>query len=56
MAIHIDQITSEVLVEADPQGSAAQTADEGQALGRTLEQLARLVEDRRRVSAEGFDD
>lgn len=56
MAVHIDEITSEVLAEANPMGSAAGTADENQALRRTLEQLARLAEDRRRVAAEGFDD
>lgn len=56
MAVHIDEITSEVLAEPAPAGTAPATPEEAQTFGRTLEQLARRVEDLRRVAAEGFDD
>lgn len=56
MPVHIDEITSEVTAEPEPMGSAAEASGEGATFHQTLDQLARLAEDRRRVAAEGFDD
>ncbi len=57
MPIHIDELTSEIVPDATaPAASGGAASEEAQAWTRTLEQLATLVADRRRVAAEGFDD
>lgn len=57
MAVHIDEMTSEVIAESEPSpsGEAAQ-ATNWERLAQLREFHARLVRDRLRTAAEGFDD
>ena len=56
MAVHIDEVTSEVTAEAEPARTAATSGEEGVSFPRMLDRLARWQEDLRRLAAEGFDD
>ncbi|MGE3309005.1 MAG: hypothetical protein AB7O66_03475 [Limisphaerales bacterium] len=56
MPVHLDQLTSEVVPEPEPQGVPVEPREGAIEPSRLSQLLARLAEDRRRVAAEGFDD
>lgn len=56
MAVHIDEVTSEVTAETEPARTAATSGDDGVSFTRVLDRFGRWQEDRRRIAAEGFDD
>jgi hypothetical protein len=57
MPIHVDEMTSEVIPESEPvwSGGSAE-ANSWEALAQLRDQQARLLRDRLRTAAEGFDD
>ncbi len=58
MAVHVDQVTSEVIAEPEPgaaQGAGA-PAEWWEELDRFRKSKSRLMRDHQRTCAEGFDD
>ena len=57
MGTHVDELVNEVAVEPEPAASpVAAPPTDWETLARLREQRARLMEDRWRTAAEGFDD
>lgn len=56
MAVHVDEMVSDVTAEAAPQTEAAGVTVEWRELERMRETQARMMRDRRRTEAEGYDD
>lgn len=57
MATHVDELVSDISVEPEPDTAApAGPPADWESLARLREQRIRLMEDRWRTAAEGFDD
>ena len=56
MAVHIDEMVSDVTAEAAPQAEPAGQTGEWRDLERLREAHARMMRDRRRTEAEDYDD
>jgi len=56
MAVHIDQITSEVIPEAEPASSGTGEGSSLVDMEQLREMQTILFWDRRRTAAEGYDD
>ncbi len=55
MAVHVDEMTSEVSAEAEPPAAAGE-AVKWQELEQLRDAHAEMARDRRRTAAEGYDD
>jgi hypothetical protein len=56
MAVHVDEIVSNVTAEAAPQTEPAGQTVEWREMERMCEAHARMMRDRLRTEAEGYDD
>jgi hypothetical protein len=56
MAIHVDEMVSDVTAELEPQSVAAGESAEWQELEKLRDAQSQLRCDRRRTEAEGYDD
>jgi hypothetical protein len=57
MPVHIDQMTSEVVPESEPaSGGGYGETPSWEEMAQLRDQQARLLRDRLRTAAEGFDD
>ena len=56
MPVHIDQVTSEVSLEAEPLEAPIAASTVWQELDRVVQLPARRQRDRLRTACEGFDD
>ncbi len=56
MAVHVDEMVSDVTAEAAPQAAPAGESVKWQELERLREANAQMTRDRRRTEAEGYDD
>lgn len=56
MPVHIGEITTEVVPEAEPLGAAPVPKMDWQEIDRTAQLISRQIRDRLRTAAEGFDD
>ena len=56
MAVHVENLTSEVIPEPESASQAAAGAPDSEQLDKARWARSRLARDRARVAAEGFDD
>jgi len=56
MAVHVDEMVSDVTTEAAPPTAAASATVTWQELEQMREAHAQMVRDQRRTEAEGYDD
>jgi hypothetical protein len=56
MPVHIDQMTSEVIPESEPASGGNEESTSWEALAQLRDRQARILRDRLRTTAEGFDD
>ncbi len=56
MPVHIDQMTSEVIPEVEPASGGNKGTTSWEELAQLRDRQMRLLRDRLRTAAEGFDD
>jgi hypothetical protein len=56
MAVHVDEMVSEVTAEPDPAEAGASHPANWEEKAATYEAIAQIARDRLRTAAEGYDD
>jgi hypothetical protein len=56
MALHVDEMVSDVTAEVEPQAEAARESSEWHEVENLRDAQSQLRRDRRRTEAEGYDD